>query len=259
MTSTVWTSRSCHEGGSLRQPWLQISGLHWDRRPFCRIAILHIFELGGSLLTFFGTLGGRVIGAPSILAADFAELAEEVRRAERGGAALVHFDVMDNHFVPNLTVGPAVAASLAAAVDLPIDAGVVSISVQPEVVTHLHRTLNLIRTGGCEAGVALNPTTSPESIEWALPYVDYINVMSVNPGFGGQDFIPEMVEKVRRLKLMTGVPVEVDGGITAETAPLMVEAGAQVLIAGSAVFKGDPATEMRKIIEAGEAASQHFS
>jgi len=226
-------------------------------------------------LTFFGTLGGRVIGAPSILAADFAELAEEVRRAEGGGAALVHFDVMDNHFVPNLTVGPAVAASLAAAVDLPIDAhlqvtnpdnlipsfieaGVKSIAVQPEVVTHLHRTLELIRAGGCEAGVALNPTTSPESIEWAVPYVDYINVMSVNPGFGGQDFIPEMVEKVRRLKLMTGVPIEVDGGITAETAPLMVEAGAQVLIAGSAVFKGDPATEMRKIIEAGEAASQHF-
>ena len=227
-------------------------------------------------MTFFGTLGGKVIGAPSILAADFAELAEEVRRAERGGAALVHFDVMDNHFVPNLTVGPAVAASLAAAVDLPIDAhlqvtnpdnlipsfieaGVKSIAVQPEVVTHLHRTLELIRAGGCEAGVALNPTTSPESIEWALPYVDYINVMSVNPGFGGQEFIPEMVEKVRRFKLMTSVPVEVDGGITAETAPLMVEAGAQVLIAGSAVFKGDPATEMRKIIDAGEAASQHFS
>jgi len=227
-------------------------------------------------LTFFRSLGDRVVGAPSILAADFAELAEEVRRAERGGAALVHFDVMDNHFVPNLTVGPAVAASLAAAVDIPIDAhlqvtnpdnlipafieaGVVSISVQPEVVTHLHRTLDLIRTGGCEAGVALNPTTSPELIEWTLPYVNYVNVMSVNPGFGGQAFIPEMVEKVKRLKEMTAVPVEVDGGITVETAPLMVEAGAQVLVAGSAVFKGDPSTEMRKIIEAGEAASQHFS
>src|SRR5919112_3039352 len=222
----------------------------------------------GTLVRYFGELGDKVVGAPSILAADFANLAEEVRRAQGGGADLVHFDVMDNHFVPNLTVGPAVAASLAAAVDLPIDAhlqvtnpdnlipsfieaGVESIAVQPEVVTHLHRTLELIRAGGCEAGVALNPTTSPESIEWALPYVDYINVMSVNPGFGGQDFIPEMVEKVRRLKLMTGIPVEVDGGITAETAPLMVEAGAQVLIAGSAVFKGDPATEMRKIIEAG--------
>jgi ribulose-phosphate 3-epimerase len=208
-----------------------------------------------------------VVGAPSILAANFAELAEEVRRAARGGAELVHFDVMDNHFVPNLTVGPAVAASLAAAVDLPIDAhlqmtnpdnlipsfveaGVVSISVQPEVVTHLHRTLGIIRAGGCEAGVALNPTTPPELIEWALPYVDYVNVMSVNPGFGGQAFIPEMAEKVRRLKEMTNLPVQVDGGITAETAPLMVEAGAQILVAGSAVFKGDPATEMRRILDA---------
>jgi ribulose-phosphate 3-epimerase len=227
-------------------------------------------------VTYFGELGGRVVGAPSILAADFANLAEEVRRAERGGADLVHFDVMDNHFVPNLTVGPAVAASLAAAIDLPIDAhlqmtnpdnlipsfveaGVASISVQPEVVTHLHRTLEMIRAGGCEAGVALNPTSPPEVIQWALPFVDYINVMSVNPGFGGQNFIPEMVEKVRRLKDMTDVPIEVDGGITVDTAPLMVEAGAQVLIAGSAVFKGDPATEMRRIIEAGEAASQRFS
>jgi ribulose-phosphate 3-epimerase len=222
-------------------------------------------------VTYFGELGDKVVGAPSILAADFANLAEEVRRAQGGGADLVHFDVMDNHFVPNLTVGPAVAASLAAAIDLPIDAhlqmtnpdnlipsfveaGVASISVQPEVVTHLHRTLEMIRAGGCEAGVALNPTSSPELIQWALPFVDYINVMSVNPGFGGQDFIPEMVEKVRRLKEMTDAPIEVDGGITVDTAPLMVEAGAQILIAGSAVFKGDPATEMRKIIEAGQTA-----
>jgi ribulose-phosphate 3-epimerase len=227
-------------------------------------------------LTYFGELGDRVVGAPSILAADFANLAEEVRRAQRGGADLVHFDVMDNHFVPNLTVGPAVAASLAAAIDLPIDAhlqmtnpdnlipsfieaGVVGISVQPEVVTHLHRTLGMIRAGGCEAGVALNPTSPPELIQWALPFVDYINVMSVNPGFGGQDFIPEMVEKVRRIKEISDVPIEVDGGITVDTAPLMVEAGAQVLIAGSAVFKGDPTKEMRKIIEAGNGSSQHFS
>ena len=124
---------------------------------------------------------------------------------------------------------------------------------------HLHRTLDLIQTGGCEAGVALNPTTPPESIEWALPYVSYVNVMSVNPGFGGQAFIPEMVEKVRRLKEMTDAPVEVDGGITVETAPLMVRAGAQILVAGSAVFKGDPAVGMRRIIEAGKGASQHFS
>ena len=222
-------------------------------------------------MAFFRELGDRVVGGPSILAADFAELAEEVRRAERGGAELVHFDAMDNHFVPNLTIGPVVAASLAEAVDLPLDAhlmvdnpdnlirpfaeaGVVSITVQPEVVTHLHRTLEMIRDGDCEAGVALNPTTPPDFIEWALPYLDYVLVMSVNPGFGGQAFIPEMVEKVRRLKEMTDLPVEVDGGITAETAPLMVEAGAQVVVAGSAVYKGDPATEMRRIIDAARGA-----
>ncbi len=219
-------------------------------------------------MTYFGQLGDRVVGAPSILAADFANLAEEVRRAQRGGATLVHFDVMDNHFVPNLSVGPAVATSLAAAVDLPIDAhlqmtnpnslipqfieaGVASICVQPEAATHLHRTLTLIQSGDCEAGVALSPTTPPDLIEWAFPYIDYVNVMSVNPGFGGQDFLPEMVDKVRRVKEMTDVPIAVDGGITAETAPLMAEAGAQILIAGSAVFNGDPATQMRKIIEAG--------
>ncbi len=223
-------------------------------------------------MAFWGELGDRIVGAPSILAADFANLAEEVRRAASGGAELVHFDAMDNHFVPNLTIGPVVAASLVEAVEIPVDAhlmvdnpdnlilpfieaGVVSISVQPEAVTHLHRTLLMIRDGGCEAGVALNPTTPPESIEWALPYLDYVLVMSVNPGFGGQAFIPEMVEKVRRVKQMTDLPVQVDGGITERTAPLMVEAGAQVLVAGSAVYKGDAATEMRRIIEAGRRAS----
>jgi ribulose-phosphate 3-epimerase len=223
------------------------------------------------LLAFWGELGDRVVGAPSILAADFANLAEEVRKAQKGGAELVHFDAMDNHFVPNLTIGPVVAASLVDAVDVPVDAhlmvdnpdnlirpfaeaGVASISVQPEVVKHLHRTLELIREGGCEAGAALNPTTPPEFIEWALPYLDYVLVMSVNPGFGGQTFIPEMVEKVRRVKQMTDLPVQVDGGITEKTAPLMVEAGARVLVAGSAVYKGDPETEMRRIIEAGRSA-----
>ena len=217
---------------------------------------------------FFRDLDGRVVGAPSILSADFANLAEEVRRAQAGGAELVHFDVMDNHFVPNLTVGPVVAASLVRATELPVDAhlmvmrpdslipafieaGVASISVQPEVTLHLHRTLTAIRSAGLEAGCALNPTTPPEVLEWALPYLDYVLVMSVNPGFGGQEFIPEMTEKVRRLREMTDLPIEVDGGITEKTAPLMVRAGAQVLVAGSAVYKGDPATEMRKIIEAG--------
>jgi ribulose-phosphate 3-epimerase len=223
-------------------------------------------------LGFFKELGGRIAGAPSILSADFANLAAEVRRAEAGGAELVHFDVMDNHFVPNLTVGPAVAASLALATALPVDAhlqvmkpdslipafvaaGVASISVQPEVITHLHRTLAAIRNAGLEAGCALNPTTLPEVLEWTFPYLDYVLVMSVNPGFGGQAFIPEMADKVRRLKEMTDLPIQVDGGITEETAPLMVEAGAQVLVAGSAVYAGDPTIEMRKIIEAGRRAA----
>jgi ribulose-phosphate 3-epimerase len=222
-------------------------------------------------LGFFSNVGDRVVGAPSILAADFANLAEEVRKAEAGGAELVHFDVMDNHFVPNLTVGPDVAAALVRATSLPVDAhlqvmrpdslipafvaaGVASISVQPEVTLHLHRTLGAIRAAGLEVGCALNPTTPPETLEWAFPYLDYVNVMSVNPGFGGQAFIPEMAEKVRMLREMTDVPIQVDGGITAETAPLMVEAGARVLVAGSAVYKGDPATEMRKIVEAGRRA-----
>lgn len=220
---------------------------------------------------FFEELGGRVVGAPSILAADLARLAEEVERAECGGAELVHFDVMDNHFVPNLTMGPMVAASLVRATKLPVDvhlmvsnpdniipaflkAGVSSISVHVEAATHLHRTLTAIRSGGGEAGVALNPATSPEAIQWTLPYLDFILVMSVNPGFGGQSFIPEMIEKVRRLKETTDLPIEVDGGITTETAPLMVEAGAQVLVAGSTVFTGDPAVEMSKVIEAGRRA-----
>ena len=222
-------------------------------------------------MAFWGELGDRIVGAPSILAADFANLGDEVRRAMMGGAELVHFDAMDNHFVPNLTVGPVVAASLVEATDLPVDAhlmvdnpdnlilpfieaGVASISVQPEAVTHLYRTLDVIRNGGCEAGVALNPTTPPEFIGWTLPYLDYILVMSVNPGFGGQSFIPEMADKVRRLKEMTDLPIQVDGGITVETAPIMAEAGAQVLVAGSAVYKGNPETEMRKIIEASRRA-----
>ena len=184
----------------------------------------------------------------------------------------MHFDVMDNHFVPNLTVGPAVAASLVRATELPVDAhlqvmrpdslipafveaGVASISVQPEVTTHLHRTLATIQAAGCEAGCALNPATSLEVLEWVLPHLDYVLVMSVNPGFGGQAFIPEMVDKVRRLREVTDLPIQVDGGISVETAPLMVEAGAQVLVAGSAVYRGDPASEMREIIEAGRRAA----
>jgi ribulose-phosphate 3-epimerase len=219
----------------------------------------------------FSGLGDRVIGGPLILAANFAHLGEEVRKAEKGGAELVHFDAMDNHFVPNLTIGPLVAASLVPETNRPVDAhlmvsnpdnlipaflnaGVESISVQPEAVMHLHRTLTMIRSGGAEAGVALNPTTPPETIEWALPYLDFILIMSVNPGFGGESFIPEMANKVRRLREMTDLPIEVDGGINKKTAPLVVEAGARVLVAGSAVYKGDPAQEMRKILDSGRRA-----
>ncbi len=219
----------------------------------------------------FSNLGDRVVGGPSILAANFAYLADEVKKAEDGGAEFVHFDAMDNQFVPNLTIGPLVAASLVPETSLPVDAhlmiqnpdnliptfleaGVKSISVQPEAVVHLHRTLTVIRNGGAEAGVALNPTTPPESIEWALPHLDFILVMSVNPGFGGQSFIPEMAQKIRRIKEMCDLPVQVDGGITTETAPLVVEAGARALVAGSAVYKGDPAIEMHRIIEAGRRA-----
>ena len=220
----------------------------------------------------FSKLGDGIVCGPSILAADFAHLAEEVRRAEEGGAGFVHFDAMDNHFVPNLSIGPVVAASLVPATGLPVDAhlmvenpdnlipafleaGVRSISVQPEAVTHLHRTLDVIRSGGAEAGVALNPTTPPEAISWALPYLNFILVMSVNPGFGGQSFIPEMADKIRRLKEMTDLPIEVDGGVNADTAATVVEAGAQALVAGSAVYKGDPATEMRRIVDIAQRAA----
>ncbi|MGI8650533.1 MAG: ribulose-phosphate 3-epimerase [Rubrobacter sp.] len=218
-------------------------------------------------------VSGRVVGGSSILSADFAHLAADVQKTRLGGAEFVHFDVMDNHLVPNLTVGPAVAASLVAATDLPVDvhlqiadpaslvspfirAGVASITVQPGVTRHLHRTLAEIKDSGLEAGAVLTPATPPEAIEWVLPELDYVLVMSVELGFGGQGFISRMVEKVRRIREMCDLPVEVDGAITAATAPLMVEAGAQALVAGSAVFRGDSTVEMRRIIEAGRSARQ---
>ena len=121
---------------------------------------------------------------------------------------------------------------------------------------HLPRPLLMTRVAGLEAGCSLTPATPPEFLEWVLPHLDYINVMSVNPGFGGQAFIPEMAEKVRRLREMSDLPIQVDGGITEKTAPLMVEAGERILVAGSAVYRGDPATEMRRIIEAGRRVAE---
>lgn len=217
--------------------------------------------------------------APSILSADFARLGEEVRETESGGAAMIHVDVMDGHFVPNITIGPAVTAALRKQTQLPLDchlmiaqpdryiaefaeAGADMISVHVETTPHLHRTLARIKELGAKAGVALNPATPLSGLDAVLGELDFVLVMSVNPGFGGQKLIPAALEKARRLREridrdFPDVRLEIDGGVTLENLDEVAATGVDMVVAGSAVFqsgdvKGTTETMVRRLAELAE-------
>jgi len=218
--------------------------------------------------------------APSILSADFARLADEVAAVERGGADLLHVDIMDGHFVPNLTVGPPIVESLKKVTKLPLDlhlmmtnadafiaefaaAGADYLTVHVEACTHLHRTVESIKERGIKAGVTLNPATSLHTIEEILPEVDLVLIMSVNPGFGGQKFIASCLQKVAAARQMidrigSRALLEVDGGVKVENAAQVLTAGADVLVAGSAIFSSrDYAATIAALRAAGQPASAH--
>ncbi len=211
--------------------------------------------------------------APSILSADFTKLGQQIEIVERAGATLLHVDVMDGRFVPNITVGLPVVKAISRATQLPIDAhlmivepgryaeqfvkaGAQMVSIHIEADSHAHRTLSAIRAAGAQAGIAINPATSLSALDEVLKFADYVLLMSVNPGFGGQTFIPESLDRVRRLRKMIDerglkVRIEIDGGIDAENIAEVATAGAEIIVSGSAIFgAADPAVALRKLREA---------